>query len=323
MLAFAQVGFNSPEGVTVDLRGNVFVADTGNDRIMKFKTDGTFIKTWGSFCVARTGTGCEDPDGIGGLSKGDGQFLVPYDLATDSSGNVYVAEFENSRIQKFKSDGTFIRKWGSEGKGNSQFGIIRGIGVDSAGNVYVAEEDNDRIQKFKSDGTFIRKWGTDGSGNGQFQHVEDAAISPKTGNVYTVESGDTNRVQVFTSGGKFLFKWGSSGGYALEIDSDGNVYVLDGSSIQKFNSNGAFIRKGGSTGTGIGKFQGAGGIGIDRSANNVFVADTENNRIQEFTSGGKFIRSWGTLGSTGVFVNTGSNVLETGNTVSPVSPFGD
>ena len=49
--------------------------------------------------------------------------------------------------------------------------------------------------------------------------------------------------------------------------------------------------------TGPGKFQGPEGIGIDLSTNNIFVADTGNNRIQEFSSGGTFIRSWGTFGS--------------------------
>jgi tripartite motif-containing protein 71 len=136
----------------------------------------------------------------------------------------------------------------------------------------------------------------------------DVAVSPRTGNVYTVEFGDTTRIQVFTSGGIFLNKWGSFGSsdgqfddpISLAIDSGGYVYVVDNSNnrIQKFKPDGTFIRKWGSAGNGLGEFQGPKGIGIDLSTNNIFVADTENNRIQEFNSGGKFIRS--ALGSASI-----------------------
>jgi tripartite motif-containing protein 71 len=100
---------------------------------------------------------------------------------------------------------------------------------------YIAEEDNNRIQKFSSGGKFIRKWGMGGSGNGQFGLLNDVAVSPKTGNIYTAEVSDNDRIQVFTSGGTFLNKWGSSGStdghfedpVSLAIDSGGYVYVAD------------------------------------------------------------------------------------------------
>jgi hypothetical protein len=92
-LAFGQVRFDSPQGVVVDLSGNVFVADTGNNRIQKFKTDGTFMKSWGTYCEISTGDKCEDPDGIGPLSKGDGQFKFPIDLGVDSRGILICGRF--------------------------------------------------------------------------------------------------------------------------------------------------------------------------------------------------------------------------------------
>jgi tripartite motif-containing protein 71 len=63
----------------------------------------SFVRKWGS-------------DGTG-----DGQFNYPYGVALDSSGNVYVADSGNNRVQKFNSDGTFISKWGSKGIGDGQF----------------------------------------------------------------------------------------------------------------------------------------------------------------------------------------------------------
>ena len=86
-----------------------------------------------------------------------------------STGEVYVADTWNNRIQKFDSNGEFITKWGSEGNGNGELFNHLGISVDSStGNVYVADTWNNRIQKFDSNGNFITKWGNYGTGDGEF-----------------------------------------------------------------------------------------------------------------------------------------------------------
>ena len=78
----------------------------------------------------------------------------------DSAGNVYVADADNNRIQKFTKEGVFLAKWGTYGTGDGQFYDPKGVAVDSAGNVYVADAYNNRIQKFTEDGVFLTKWGT-------------------------------------------------------------------------------------------------------------------------------------------------------------------
>jgi len=93
----------------------------------------------------------------------------------DGTGNVYVADDGNHRIQKFNSSGTFLAKWGSEGSDDGQFNYPSGLAVDSGGNVYVADTWNHRIQKFSSSGTFLAKWGSEGSGDGQFNYPEAVA----------------------------------------------------------------------------------------------------------------------------------------------------
>ena len=95
-------------------------------------------------------------------------FNHPSGIAVDSSGNVYLADTDNHRIQKFSSNGQFVTRWGSQGSGDGQFGSPQGIALDSSGNVYIADEWNHRIQKFSSNGQFIAKWGSNGSGDGQF-----------------------------------------------------------------------------------------------------------------------------------------------------------
>jgi tripartite motif-containing protein 71 len=86
----------------------------------------------------------------GSLGSSDGQFVKPQGIAVDlSSGNVYVADTDNNRIQKFTSNGTFITKWGSYGPGNYQFTAPTGIAVEpSSSYVYVADAFNNRIQVF-------------------------------------------------------------------------------------------------------------------------------------------------------------------------------
>src|SRR5215813_3434229 len=90
----------------------------------------------------------------------DGQFILPHSLATDKSGNIYVTDTGNNRVEKFSSDGTFISKWGSKGTGNGQFIQLHDINVSPDGRfVYTAELGNHRVQKFSSNGTFVTMWG--------------------------------------------------------------------------------------------------------------------------------------------------------------------
>ncbi len=84
----------------------------------------------------------------GSQGTGNGQFYDLWGIAADSSGDVYVADTLNSRIQEFSDSGTYITQWGSAGSGNGQFNGPDGIAVDGSGNVYVSDDGNTRIEKF-------------------------------------------------------------------------------------------------------------------------------------------------------------------------------
>jgi tripartite motif-containing protein 71 len=237
--------FSRPQGVTADSSGNVYVADFGNSRIQKFTADGKFITKWGA-----------RGSGDGEFGSGDAiVFVGPTGIAVDSSGNVYVADFGNSRIQKFTADGKFITKWGARGSGDGEFGsgdaIVfvgpTGIAVDSSGNVYVADFGNSRIQKFTADGKFITKWGARGSGDGEFSRPQGIALD-SSGNVYVADSG-SDIIQKFTADGKFITKWGSEG------------------SVRPVKNT---------------LFEGTSGIAVEQLHNIVYVTDTWNDSIQVF-----------------------------------------
>ena len=306
--------FSSPAGLATDSAGNIYVADTGNHRIQKFSTAGAFLATWGwgvddgsgAFQVCTTT--CEA--GIAGF--GAGQLAAPGGLAIDSSDNVYVADTNNNRMQKFTSAGAIVTAWGSAGDAEGEFANPRGVAVDSSDNVYVAIDGNHRIQKFSSAGSFLAAWGwgvddgtpvsqvctvtcqagISGAGNGQFSFPLGVTTGPD-GVVYVADINN-DRIQKFNSSGTYLTKWGTNGagnGQFLQpqrvvTDASGSVYVADtfNNRVQKFNASGTILAKWGSNGSGDGQFSFPLGV-TTNAAGDVYVAGFGNNRIQKFAKG--------------------------------------
>ena len=135
--------FNLPEGVVVDGSGNVYVADTENNRIRKVNPSG----------VVTTFAG----NGNKGYSDGTGtaaSFARPSGITMDGSGNLYVGDVENNRIRKVSPSGVVTTLAGSgnrayaDGTGTAaSFSYPKGVAVDGSGNVYVGDQSNHRIRK--------------------------------------------------------------------------------------------------------------------------------------------------------------------------------
>src|SRR5262245_33741500 len=89
-------------------------------------------------------------------SSGNGVFSSGASgVAVDKSGNVYVADQDNTRIQVFTAKGGFLRKWGSRGDGDGQLGRAEDVDVAHDGTVWVADDPNDRVEQFSSTGAFL------------------------------------------------------------------------------------------------------------------------------------------------------------------------
>ena len=240
----------------------------------------------------------------GSSGSGDGQFNGSIALAIDSSGNVYVSDQLNNRIQKFDAAGNFILEWGGlpTGSGDGEFSFTFDVAIDASDNVYVVDIFNQRIQKFDTSGNFLLKWGSGGTGDGQFGNPVGVAVDALGDNVYVTDF-QNHRVQKFDDTGTFILEWGSVGSgvgefnfpYGVAVDSSGNVYVTENSAphrVQKFDANGNFLLEWGSLGTGDGQFNLTGGISVD-SATHVYVSDVNNQRIQVFHTDGTFITKFG------------------------------
>ena len=230
----------------------------------------------------------------GSLGSGNGQFGFPIGVATDAAGDVYVADQQNHRIQKFTGTGTYLTQWGSLGSGPGEFSNPFGVATDAAGNVYVTDQGNDRIQKFTGTGTYLTQWGSHGNGDGQFEDPNGLATDA-AGNVYVADSNiaiidgfHNNRIQKFTSTGTYLTQWGGGpGGFngptGVATDAAGDVYVTDqfNDRIQKFTGAGTYLTQWGSAGSGDGQFAFPSGVATNADGN-VYVADFANHRIQKF-----------------------------------------
>src|SRR3989441_463420 len=229
-----------------------------------------------------------------------GQFAFPQGIAVDSSGNVYVTDLGNRRIEKFDNDGNFLFTWGTKGSGNGQFQAPMGIAV-SGNATYVVDNELNRIEKFDMTGKFVTLWGSQGNGNGQFLLPQGIAVDPN-GDVYVVDTGNS-RIQKFDSNGKFILSFGQSGlgggqflsPRAIVADSQGNIYVSDSGNnrIEKFTQDGVFLQAyGSSSGSNL---KTPLGLSVDKSGN-IYVVDNGNNRIVKLDRNGNAITSWGTQG---------------------------
>jgi DNA-binding beta-propeller fold protein YncE len=215
--------FSGPGPFAFDQAGDIYVADSYNDRIEKFDSGANFLTAWGSY------------------GTGPGQFDYPEGLAVDSSGRVYVADSFNSRIEVFASSGAFLRSFGSIGTNDGQFWFSGVTAIDSSNNVYVVDfpggsYDNFRVQKFDASGAFLTQWASRGPNPNPAGGLQVPGIATDSANNVYVVDGANNNVQKFTSDGVFLGLWGSYGTgpgefnnpMGIAIDPSGNyIYVAD------------------------------------------------------------------------------------------------
>lgn len=221
--------------------------------------------------------------------SGEGRLQIPNDIAFDSSGNIYVTDYQANRVCKYDDSGNFLLAWGGSGAGTGQFSWPARIAIDGDNNVYVTDYGNNRVEKFNSSGGFVRAFGSLGTGAGQFNGPAGIVIDTG-GNIYVADKGN-NRIQKFSGSGDWLAALGSYGSGAGELsepiglafDSDGNLFVADTGNyrISAFDSSGNYLYKFGSYGSGTGSFYGLIDLAID-PLKNIYTAEMYNARVQKF-----------------------------------------
>ncbi|HEX4115159.1 MAG TPA: RHS repeat-associated core domain-containing protein [Solirubrobacteraceae bacterium] len=204
--------FKFPFGVAINkTTGDIYVADRENYRIQEFSSSGTFIRTFGYGVSdgAEKYEICTSSCRAGLMGSKVSEFWEPDGIAIDSSGNLWVVDEVNDRLEKISETGEYLNEYGSKGTGNGQLSAPVAIAYDK-GNLYVTEAINDRVQEFSTEGAYVSKFGSEGAGNGQFEVPYAIAAGPSTSELYVTDR-ENNRVEIFTASGRFLSSFGSKG----------------------------------------------------------------------------------------------------------------
>lgn len=247
----ASAKFDSPNGITVDVAGNVYVADSGNYRIRKITPNG-MVSTYAGISISRS-----DDGPISSAS-----FVVPTDIAVDADGTMYVTD--QNRVRKISTTGMVSTLAGSGTTGSANgtgaaasFDNVRGIDIDRAHNVYVTDSFNNKVRKISPTGVVSTF-----AGSGAFSTIDGPAPSAT-----------------------FSFPLG------LAVDRFGNVFVADSFSqrVRRITPDGTVSSYAGSGSVGAGDgpasaatFNYLLGVAVDEE-DTVFVGDTEGHRIRKIT----------------------------------------
>jgi len=268
---------NGPMGIHIQgTTGDIYVTDSGNDRVQVFESNGTFKTAFGT------------PEMV------DGYFYYPKDAAI-SNDRVYVTDRFNDRIQVFNKDGTFLFKWGTNGVEDGQFDEPLGIDTDSSGKIYVVDSNNVRMQKFDDKGSYIAQKAIPLSEeDGTLECTPKGIAIDQADNIFITISdySGTGRILKFDSDMIYQSQW-EGGGNSIAVDSIGNVYTTGSNRVQSYDNDGNFLYE---WGEGPGLKKGLRGIAIDIH-DDVYVMDLWNARIIKYSNDGTYLGEFGTQGN--------------------------
>lgn len=256
-----------PTGIALDPQGNLFIADTGNDRVVKCDGEGEFIEE------------------MGGFGWEEGQFNRPTYVAADHGLNLYVTDTQNKRVQRLDRDLNFISIIRVEPTDDfSGFGLLEGIAVTSGGELLLCDIEDDHVIKLDNFYAYSRTLGGFGYGQGSLRDPLGIFVDRKE-KVYVADS-QNDRVAIFDLFGNYLKSLGEGvlrkpGGVA--VGEDDLVYVAntDKNSIAIFDSEGNLVLEYGTWGSGMGNFSKPTDLKLGRD-DKLFVVDSGNSRICVF-----------------------------------------
>jgi hypothetical protein len=229
---FSAIG-GGPRDIVIDASNDIYIADTGANRVQKFRpfsdTAGQLTRAdflgWMGRCASgkdcdtthqrNTDRLCDSPNPSPGPGpscvpstptggSGPGQFVNPFGLALDSGGRLFVADFDNNRIQRFVLTGGLPTAWGTLGTGPDQFRGPIDVAAFGTAAVYVADMRNKRISKFGNNGAGISTVGGDiflGAAPGWPPDDRNALIDPNP--YFVVTGGSATSKLTITSLGLF------------------------------------------------------------------------------------------------------------------------
>ncbi|MFN8040870.1 MAG: fibronectin type III domain-containing protein [Acidimicrobiales bacterium] len=247
---------DTPQGITFDPSGNLYVADASNDRVRRITPAGTITTVAGSGSSGFSGDGAQATSA---------KLRGPADVAVDAAGNLYIADAGNDRVRKVTPAGVISTvagtgAFGSSGDGGpaaaATFRAVDGVAVDTSGNLYIADGIDHRIRKVAPGGTITTFAGTGTAGySGDGGPATAAALNhpvavdtDAAGNVY-ISDGNNARIRrvapagtITTVAGNGSFGFSGDNGAAtaaalanpsgVAFDATGAMYVADSSNYR-------------------------------------------------------------------------------------------
>ena len=240
---------------------------------------------------AQAGQGFKVVGKWGKDGSGNGQFVNAQGIVVDKSGNVYVADTDNHRIQMFTKTGGFVRKWGTRGTGNGQFDSAADVEIAPNGTVWVADQQNQRLQAFSPAGSFETSIAQ------PVDELPRAVGVAADGSVLAAANGGER--SGFRRWVEKPTGWEAVGGLMgageyradeVEGSPDGTIYLVTSASQVPYNPR---IRRYTPDGKALGSFKRGDttpGIGVDLDCN-VWSPDIANRRIVKYSPSGKVLAS--------------------------------
>jgi len=251
-----------PSGVAVDIVGNIYIADWGNQRIRKVDVRGVISTV--------VGNGTKGYRGDGGTAI-NASLFYPSGVAVDTAGNIYIADDVNNVIRKVNNSGV-IRTVAGNGTGsyngdgdtatNANLYFPDGVAVDAVGNIYIADYGNHRIRKVNTSGII-----TTLAGNGNYGFIGDggaatsANLDRPTGVAVDAEGSIYIAVDTFNR--------------IRKVNTSGIISTVTGNGTRGYSGDG-----GAATSASL---KGPNGVAVDATGN-IYIADTYNNVIRKVIS---------------------------------------
>ncbi len=217
--------FHDAKGISVDPIGAIYVADTGDDLLMRFSPAG------------------DSTGEVGGYGNGDYQFDMPYDVCADNGVEIYVADYNNNRIVRFDRTLANVASLSTNQSNDDskRFGYPSGVAISRLGDLFICDDENIRVMKVNTFSTVERTFGGYGDGAGTLTMPRQVSIGPND-DVYVSDKG---RVAVYDNFGNYL---GSIGEGTLENPTgigigDGILGVCDSDKLYFFKLDGTMIAK--------------------------------------------------------------------------------